>query len=353
MNTTETPNSAPAPQPHNGTVQAHHASVVLQMHGETKNGLITRPASERLNSAKSKPPIAPLFDDFWFSGELTFLFGSTNVGKTILAVQLLDAISMGAKIQGFDGPQTPMKVCLFDFELSESQFLKRYSDENGNVHQFSDNFLTAEIDPEISISEGISFQDYILAQIEKTIIEHRIEVVVIDNLTALLSIITETKNALELMRKLRLLKLRLNVSMIVIGHTPKRDLSRPITKHDMAGSMHLLNLCDSAFCIGESVKESDVRYLKQIKCRSSKFLYGSENVAVFRLVKHNSFIGFDHIGFDDEKEHLSVRKESELEMNIIALHQSEPNLSYSKIAKQLNTNKQKVYRVLKKYHENR
>jgi len=37
------------------------------------------------------------------SGELAFLFGSTNVGKTILAVQIADALAKGAKIQGFDG----------------------------------------------------------------------------------------------------------------------------------------------------------------------------------------------------------------------------------------------------------
>jgi DNA-binding transcriptional regulator GbsR (MarR family) len=35
-------------------------------------------------------------------------------------------------------------------------------------------------------------------------------------------------------------------------------------------------------------------------------------------------------------------------MNIHALYQSDPNLSYSEIAKQLNTNKMRVSRVLKK-----
>jgi RecA-family ATPase len=80
--------------------------------------LITRTASERLNSAKSKPPVTPLFDAFWLKGELAFLFGSANVGKSILAVQIADAIAKGVKIQNFDGPQTPMKVGYFDFELS-------------------------------------------------------------------------------------------------------------------------------------------------------------------------------------------------------------------------------------------
>jgi hypothetical protein len=62
--------------------------------------------SSWLHKAKAKPPVTPLFDAFWLKGELAFLFGSTGVGKSILAVQIADAIAKGAKIQGFDGLKT-------------------------------------------------------------------------------------------------------------------------------------------------------------------------------------------------------------------------------------------------------
>ena len=278
--------------------QAHHAPPVASPPQPQKlPGLITRTASERLNSAKSKPPVTPLFDAFWLKGELAFLFGSANVGKSILAVQIADAIAKGAKIQGFDGPQEPMKVGYFDFELSESQFLKRYSDEKGNVYQFSDNLLISEIDPEISIPKG---QDYILALIEQTIIEHRLEVVVIDSLTYLPIFITEKTDPLDLMHRLYLIKSHQNISMLVVGHSMRQDSSQPITKCDTIG----LIFCDSAFAIGESAKEKNLRYLKQIKTSSDEFKYDDENVAVLRLVKRNSFLGFELIGFDDESEHL-------------------------------------------------
>ena len=250
----------------------------------------------------------PLFDAFWRKGELAFMFGSAGIGKSILAVQIADAVSRGAKIQCFDGPQTPMKVGLFDFELSGLQHLNRYSDENGNRYKFSPNFLRTEISVNAEIPKGVPFQDLILEEIEKRIIKHRLEVVIIDNLTALLNI-TETKYALELMHELRLLKLRQNISMLVIGKTPKRDLTKPITQNDIADSMHLLNLCDSAFCIGESLKESNVRYLKQIKARNAEFKYDSDNVATFRVVKNGPYRCFEHIGFHDEEEHLCVRTE--------------------------------------------
>jgi RecA-family ATPase len=298
------------------------------------------------------PPVTPLFDVFWLKGELTFLFGSAGIGKSILAVQILDAISKGAKVQCFDGPQETMRVCYFDFELSTRQFTIRYCDENGKRHKFSPNFFRAEYNARAAkIPKGMKRQDYILEQIEKKIIKRRLEVVVIDNLTALLKRITESEDALEFMDKLVDIKLRYNISMLVIGHTPKRDLSKPLTEDDMSGSKQLINLCDSAFAIGKSMKESNVRYLKQIKARNAEYKYGSENVVTFRVVKNGCYLCFEHIGFDDEKEHLRERSEAEInELNekIIALHQSEPNLSYSEIAKRLNTSKSKVGRVLKK-----
>jgi RecA-family ATPase len=289
---------------------------------------------------------------FWLKGELTFLFGSAGIGKSILAVQILDAISKGAKVQCFDGPQETMRVCYFDFELSTRQFTIRYCDENGKRHKFSPNFFRAEYNARAAkIPKGMKRQDYILEQIEKKIIEHRLEVVVIDNLTALLKRITESEDALEFMDKLVDIKLRYNISMLVIGHTTKRDLSKPLTEDDMSGSKQLMNLCDSAFAIGKSMKESNVRYLKQIKTRNAEYKYGSENVVTFRIVKNGCYLCFEFIGFDDEKEHLRARTEAEmneLDKKIIALHQSEPNLSYGEIARRLGTNKTRVSRVLKK-----
>jgi archaellum biogenesis ATPase FlaH len=246
------------------------------------------------------PPVTPLFDVFWSKGELAFLFGETGVGKSILAVQIADAISKGAKIQGFDGPQEPMKVGYFDFELSDTQHLRRYSDENGNVYQFSDNFWRFEISPDLSIPKGMNSQDFLLSEIEKSIIKHRLEVVVIDSLTYLPIFITEKTDPLDLMHRLYLIKSHQNISMLVVGHSMRQDSSQPITKCDTIG----LIFCDSAFAIGESAKEKNLRYLKQIKTSSDEFKYDDENVAVLRLVKRNSFLGFELIGFDDESEHL-------------------------------------------------
>ena len=63
----------------------------------------------------------PLFDPFWYEGEIGCLFADSNVGKSILAMQIAADI---AKEQ---------RVLYFDFELSEKQFQLRYTDENGKL----------------------------------------------------------------------------------------------------------------------------------------------------------------------------------------------------------------------------
>ena len=267
------------------TPQPHHVSLVTSPPQRESDPLPMKPCNAWFDDAKALPPITPLFDVFWCKGELAFLFGETGVGKSILAVQIADAISRGEKIQVFDGPQKPMRVGYFAFELSASHLLKRYSDDN----LFSDNFLIFEIDPRLPPPKGVNFQDLILQEIEQAIIENGIEVVVIDSLTAMPD---ATKDALELMRKLRLLKMRQNISMLVIGRTPKRDLSRPLTEDDMADLKHLINFCDSVFALGKSVKGKNVRYLIQIKCSSVELKYGSGNVATFRTVKRDRLNGF-------------------------------------------------------------
>ena len=43
-----------------------------------------------------------LFDKLWYEGEICILFADTNVGKSILAVQIGDSISRGKAIRGFE-----------------------------------------------------------------------------------------------------------------------------------------------------------------------------------------------------------------------------------------------------------
>jgi archaellum biogenesis ATPase FlaH len=286
----------------------HKAAAQLKAETETE-AFIEKTSSARFHEAKSNPPVTPLFDAFWLKGELAFLFGETGVGKSILAVQILDAISKGAKVKGFEGSQKPMRVGYFDFELGARHLLERYSDEGGNRYKFSPNFFRFEINSLAGIPKGVSVQDYLLEQIEKKIIKHRIEVAVIDSLTSVPLIGTKTNEQglmrMEFMHRLYLMKSRQNISVLVVAHSLRKDSNRPITEYDIVDSSIFGTVfCDSVFAIGKSVTGNHLRYLKQIKCSSAELKYGSRNVAVFELVKRNRFIGFKHIGFNDERKYL-------------------------------------------------
>ena len=78
---------------------------------ESKQGLfLIRPANDWINLAKNRPTPNRLYFDFWFEYELCCLFASSNVGKSILAVQIAVKIA------------ETQKILYFDMELSSKQF---------------------------------------------------------------------------------------------------------------------------------------------------------------------------------------------------------------------------------------
>lgn len=248
-----------------------------------------------LLDASLKPPPKPLFLRVWYEGEVCILFADTNLGKSILAVMILNQIA-----------QTQKGVYI-DFELSDKQFEARYSNNFTNHYCFPDNFYRAEINPDEADFKGAGFntlEEYITNSIKGIMLSTGAKVLIIDNLTYLRSETEKAKEALPLMKELKALKNELSLSILVLAHTPKRNLALPITRNDLQGSKMLINFCDSAFAIGESVKDKNLRYLKQIKSRNSEIEYDSENVAVYEITKPDNYLAFTHVHTSSEREHL-------------------------------------------------
>lgn len=105
--------------------------------------------------------------------------------------------------------------------------------------------------------------------------------------------------------------MKYDLSLMALAHTPKRDLTRPITVNDLAGSKQLSNLTDSIFAVGESVKDKNLRYLKQIKARNTEEIYHSENVAVCQITKPDNFLMLEFLNFGNEREHLKALSEAD------------------------------------------
>jgi hypothetical protein len=308
-----------------------------------------KPVNNWIDEAKSRPVPKMLFSELWFENELCILFADTNLGKSILAVQMANSISKGVAIDGFKLEITAQKVLYFDFELSDKQLEKRYSNNFSNHYEFNNNFLRAEINPEQETPSIFkSFEEYLCHSIEESVIKDNIKTLVIDNLTYLNNDTEKAKDALPLMKQLNSLKRKHNLSILVLAHTPKRDATKSITKNDLSGSKMLMNFCDSCFAIGESFQENGLRYLKQIKQRNTEQIYHTQNVIICKIENLLNFLQFTFIAFENEMDHLKpyVPKSSDERISEIMelKKQGQPN---TKIAEKLGVSEGTIRNLLK------
>jgi RecA-family ATPase len=337
------------------TETIEHINGILQQGNEAKEnkGLFTvKTASRWLEQAKTRPIPQMLFGEFWFEGELCILFADTNLGKSILAVQIGNSISKGEQIQGFKLQTQKQPILYFDFELSDKQFENRYSINFEKHYNFDDNFNRVEINPDAIIPEAQTFEDYLNHSLERSIIETGAKVLIIDNLTYLKNETEKAKDALPLMKHLKALKNKYGLSILALAHTPKRDLSKPITRNDLSGSKALMNFCDSSFSIGESHTDKNLRYIKQIKERFTEKIYDAENVCVCQVDKPLNFLLFEFVNYGKEWEHLKQHTEKDKEnLNEKVSELKQQGRSLRDIGVELGISHQKAKRILDKQNK--
>ena len=262
--------------------------------------------NQLLANAASKGDLVRLFDEFWFEGETCCLFGDSNVGKSILAVQIARNIANKGK-----------KVLYFDFELSESQILRRYSDsETKKCYSFPDNLYHVSLNYMMNAYSVEELPEQIINQMESLVKKTGASVIIIDNLTWIAYNSRSGKMAGELMKRLSAMKSQYDLSMLILAHTPKRNMSKPLTQNDLGGSKMIMNFLDSAFAIGCSAKDPRIRYLKQIKVRYAEMKYGEDNVWLCEIEPIRSFLTFRKFDYGMESEHLKKRKDDDKQATI-------------------------------------
>ena len=263
-------------------------------------------ANETIEAAKVQKNPKKLYKEFWYENEVCCLFADANVGKSILAVQISNAI---AEKLGKDE-----SVLYYDFELSKKQFELRYTDEkNKSTFKFSDKFIRVELDADkvkdYCEATKESFDDVIINAIEANIIKYNSKILIVDNLSWLVNMKDTATTAGKLMQKLCTIKKKYGASVLVLSHTPKRNLGSPITQNSLSGSKKLTNFFDAMFAVGMSIKDPSLRYIKQIKVRTGEFKYGADHVDICKIEKSGSFLGFTHLGFSTEEDQLKAEKE--------------------------------------------
>jgi RecA-family ATPase len=314
---------------------------------ESKGLFTVKTANGWIEQAKKRPIPKMLFSELWFESELCILFADTNLGKSILAVQIGNSISKGEQIRGFKLETQKQPILYFDFELSDKQFENRYSIKFEQHYDFDSNFKRVEINSDANIPETQSFEEYLNHSLELSIVETGAKILIIDNLTYLKNETEKAKDALPLMKHLKALKNKYGLSILALAHTPKRDLSKPINRNDVSGSKALMNFCDSSFAIGESHSDKSLRYIKQIKERFTEKIYHDENVCVCQIDKPQNFLLFEFVNFGKEWEHLKQHTEKDKESlseKIGELNQQ--GRSLREIGAELGISHMKVKRIL-------
>lgn len=257
-----------------------------------KRGIfIMKTAYEWALEASKRPNPRSLWHDLWFEDEVCCLFADTNLGKSIVAVQIAEEISKTEK------------VLYFDFELTDKQFQRRYTDDaTGEVYRFSDNFYRIELSNEACLEDNIVM---VLEQIELIARRSEAKILIIDNITWLTSKSESGDAAAQLMSRLIQMKKRGGYSILVLAHTPKRNTNAPLTQNSLAGSKRIANFMDSIFALGTSKKDRpSARYIKQIKVRSCEMAYGEDNVIEGKIVKDDNFLHLQFTGNGTEADNL-------------------------------------------------
>ncbi|WP_051720027.1 AAA family ATPase [Anditalea andensis] len=232
-------------------MSANNLSKSASENSPIEDFLIIKSANEWIEEAKKKPIPKKIFGPFWYQEELCILFADTNQGKSLLAVQIIDSITKGSPTLGLEMELKPSKVIFFDLELTSKQFEMRYAqhdrqnDRLFDHFKFSDLFFRAEINPYGYCESIEEYEAFLVNEIENQTLKSDTKIIVIDNLSCLISDNEKAKHTTPFLIRLNNLKKMYGWSILLIAHTPKRNLFGPISRNDIQGSKSFINLIDS------------------------------------------------------------------------------------------------------------
>ena len=286
---------------------------------------------ERMNQciddAHQLPPLVSLYPDIVLEGDLSIIFGQSGIGKTIFAMQIARYIAESGK-----------RLLYVDCEMTPRQLGNRYKTPN-----FPPTFLRAEMDREHPAED-------VLKGIEEVAVANHVEVVFIDNITALGQSLDRSADAGALMASLNTLKKKYNWTLVVLNHVPKMFSGNvPLSLSAMQGSAKINQLIDDAIGLAQSSIDSNLVYIKQCKWRNGELTMGADHVAVYERCKdEDGNLGFISRGFGTEQEHLSIENCNEREeMKARVRELSNKGMTQTTIANQLGISQSKVSRLLK------
>lgn len=273
-------------------------AIVENEENDTNNddGLWMTKANKAMEKAFKIKDRESLYKRLWYESEICVLFAMSNLGKSILAVQIANEIAKSGKLVNY-----------LDYELEDKQFQQRYTNNRTKqMFKFSDNLFRANLSVDFALDNNGRVERFFkkLEELSKK----GVKIFILDNITSLVDKIENGDVVLDFMRRLKQLKEKYGLSILIVAHTTKKKDSTPLTQDNLAGSKKLMNFVDSAFAIGKSLIETDVKYIKQLKVRYGKFTNDEDNVLLCKILKEDNFPHFVECGYAVEKDLLNTKK---------------------------------------------
>lgn len=262
---------------------------------QTEQASGPRRAADFLAAENQRHPPRPMFDAFWREGELALMFGPAGVGKSLLAVQVADAIARGHPIEGFEMAVSRRKVLYVDLKHSDRQFAERYSYRTpvsslGSVRKackFAENLYRSRPPQEEELCEWLARQ----------IREHGFNVVIVDDLTALKTTHDGVKETLAVMRKLKKLCDDMRASVLAIMGTDEPRSGKAVSENDLKRSSVLCGVADSVFAIALGRCSQGHRHIFQTRSRNAALDWTVHNAPLARIVRSET--GWPGFVFDE------------------------------------------------------
>ncbi len=318
-------------------IAAINAEADKARRGADKIGIMSiKSANQWVDDALAEPDPKRYFYDLLVEGECTVIIAASNTGKSIFTTQMAEAVAR------------ENLVLYLDCELSSKQFQMRYVEKDTRIiHRFPDTLLRAELRPEDIVDTGLeqALLDSIAAAAEQRGIKH----IFVDNITFLLNDREKGESAGAFMKKILYLKRLYGLTLVIVGHSPKREPRTPMTQNDLAGSAKLINFFDAGIAIGRSAKDTALRYVKQVKVRTGEYRYDSDNVLLFKLQQIQGYTQFVFEDFVQESSQLCEKNEfTEAEdlQELVDLHAQQKTVR--QIAEETGFSPTTVHRKLKK-----
>ena len=209
----------------------------------------------------------------WFENEFAILFGRTNTGKSLYAVQIAEHIS----------GRLGRTVLYLDLELSMKQFQERYTSRDGELHIWPDKLHR----PDLSmIGDGLYDSGRFLPLIRRMMAKVNARVLILDNLTFLVNNGGMKAEDVKPICQEFCNWAKEGYSILVVNHTPKIQPFTPLDINHCLGSSMLTNFVQSVFAIGtDSSNPSTGRYVKQLKSRNGRIVWEGNHVIPYVIDK--------------------------------------------------------------------